>query len=206
MARCDGCTGSRGEKRLNLARRLVRALRSASARPLPDAITRAAALHFTDALGVGLAAAGSAVGVSYRDVARQVAHGGPATVFGLASGASAADAALVNGGLMHSLEFDDTHTGSIMHGSSAVAAAALALAEQNNVPGAALLGAYARGWEALARFGLAAPGRFHAQGFQATSVAGTFAAALVAAELSGLTEDQTVAALGIALSQSSGVM
>ena len=58
----------------------------------------------------------------------------------------------------------------------------------------------------MERFGLAAPGRFHAQGFQATSVAGTLAAALVAAELGGLTEDQSVAALGIALSQSSGVM
>jgi 2-methylcitrate dehydratase PrpD len=69
-----------------------------------------------------------------------------------------------------------------------------------------LLGAYARGWEALARFGLAAPGGFHAQGFQATSVAGTLAAALVAAELGGLSEDQSVAALGISLSQSSGVM
>ena len=133
-------------------------------------------------------------------------HGGPSTVFGSAVGASVADAALINGGLMHSLEFDDTHTGSIMHGSSVVAAAALAAAEASNASGAALLGAYARGWEALARLGLAAPGRFHSQGFQATSIAGTFAAALVAAELAGLTEDQTVSALGIALSQSSGVM
>jgi 2-methylcitrate dehydratase PrpD len=93
-----------------------------------------------------------------------------------------------------------------MHGSSVVAAAALAAGEAANASGAALLGAYAHGWEALARFGLAAPGRFHAQGFQATSVAGTLAAALVAAELHGLDEDQSVAALGIALSQSSGVM
>jgi 2-methylcitrate dehydratase PrpD len=58
----------------------------------------------------------------------------------------------------------------------------------------------------LALLGLAAPGKFHAQGFQATSIAGTLAAALVAAELGGLDEDKTVAALGIALSQSSGVM
>ncbi len=107
---------------------------------------------------------------------------------------------------MHSLEFDDTHTGSIMHGSSVIAAAALAAGEAQGSSGAALLGAYARGWEALARFGLAAPGGFHAQGFQATSVAGTLAAALVAAELASLSEDQCVAALGISLSQSSGVM
>jgi 2-methylcitrate dehydratase PrpD len=39
-----------------------------------------------------------------------------------------------------------------------------------------------------------------------TSVTGTFAVALLAAELMKLDEDQTVAALGIALSQASGVM
>jgi 2-methylcitrate dehydratase PrpD len=87
-------------------------------------------------------------------------------------GAAPADAALVNGGLMHSLEFDDTHTGSIIHGSSVVASAALAMAQAHNSTGAAMLGAYVRGWEALARMGLAAPGGFHAQGFQASSVAG----------------------------------
>jgi 2-methylcitrate dehydratase PrpD len=169
-------------------------------------VVQAAALHFVDALGVGLAAAGSPVGTAYRDAGRQLARGGPSTVFGMTAGAAAADAALINGGLMHSLEFDDTHTGSIMHGSSVIAAAALAAAEAQGASGTAMLGAYARGWEALALFGLAAPGGFHARGFQATSVAGVPAAALVAAELGGLSEDQTVAAVGISLSQAGGVM
>ena len=146
------------------------------------------------------------MGAAYRQAALQIANGGPATVLGMATGAAAADAALVNGGLMHSLEFDDTHTASIMHGSSVIASAALAAAEAGGATGAALLRAYARGWEVIVRFGLAAPGRFHAHGFQATSVAGTLAAALVAAELASLTEDECVAAMGIALSQSSGVM
>lgn len=113
---------------------------------------------------------------------------------------------MVNGGLIHSLEFDDTHTGSIMHGSAVVAAAALAKAESVGASGEVMLAAYARGYEALVLLGLAAPGRFHANGFQATSVAGTMAAALVAAEIDGLDETRTVHALGIALSQSSGVM
>ncbi|MSQ64237.1 MAG: MmgE/PrpD family protein [Betaproteobacteria bacterium] len=191
---------------MTLARELVQALRATARQPLPDDVARAAALHFVDALGVGLAAAGSSVGAAYREAGRQLANGGPATAFGMTAGAATADAALLNGGLMHSLEFDDTHTASIMHGSSVIAAAALAAGEAQGASGAALLGAYARGWEVLVRFGLAAPGRFHAQGFQATSVAGTLAAALVAADLAGLTEDQSVAALGIALSQSSGVM
>ncbi len=191
---------------MTLARELVRALRGAAQRPLPESAALAARLHLLDAIGVGLASAGSPIGAAYRAFAAEIAKGGPATVFGQATGASAADAALINGGLIHSLEFDDTHTGSIAHGSAVLAAAALAVAEAHDATGAALLGAYARGWEVLIRFGLAAPNGFHAKGFMSTSVTGTLASALLAAELMGLDEDRTVAAIGIALSQASGVM
>lgn len=191
---------------MTLARELVRAIRGCTNTPLPTDVATAARLHFLDAIGVGLAAAGSPIGAAYRAYAAEVAKGGPASVFGQASGASAADAAMINGGLIHSLEFDDTHTGSIAHGSAVLAAGALAVAEAQDASGAALLGAYARGWEVLIRFGLAAPNGFHAKGFMSTSVTGTLVTALLAAELMGLDEDRTVAAIGIALSQASGVM
>jgi 2-methylcitrate dehydratase PrpD len=190
---------------VTLARKLVRALRSTSGRPLPEPVAEAARLHLLDAIGVGLAAASSPVGAAYRGLASTMATGGPATMFGNSKGAPAADAALINGGLIHSLEFDDTHTGSIVHGSSVIAATALAVGETSDASGAALLNAYARGWEVLVRFGLATPGGFQARGFHITSVGGTLAAALVAAELSGWSEDESVAAVGIALSQASGV-
>ena len=191
---------------MTLARELVRAARATASQPLPEHVATAARLHFLDAIGVGLAAAGSPIGAAYRALALEIARGGPATVLGQRTGASAADAALINGGLIHSLEFDDTHTGSIAHGSAVLAAAALAVAEAQNASGAELLGAYARGWEVLIRFGLAAPNGFHAKGFMSTSVTGTLVSALLAAELMGLDEDRTVAAIGIALSQASGVM
>ena len=191
---------------MTLARELVRAARAAAGTPLPEDAATAARLHFLDAIGVGLAAAGSPIGAAYRAYAAEVAKGGPATVFGQSDGASAADAALINGGLIHSLEFDDTHTASIAHGSAVLAAAALAVAQAQNSSGAALLGAYARGWEVLIRFGLAAPNGFHAKGFMSTSVTGALTSALMAAELMNLDEDRSVAALGIALSQASGVM
>jgi 2-methylcitrate dehydratase PrpD len=191
---------------MTLARELVRTARAIAGTPLPEEVATAARLHLLDAIGVGLAAAGSPIGAAYRAYAAEVAKGGPATVFGQATGASAADAALINGGLIHSLEFDDTHTASIAHGSAVLAAGALAVAEAQNASGAALLGTYARGWEVLIRFGLAAPNGFHAKGFMSTSVTGTLAVALMAAELMRLDEDRTVAALGIALSQASGVM
>ena len=191
---------------MTLARELVRAVRVASSTPLPEDVATAARLHLLDAIGVGLAAAGSPIGAAYRGFAAEVVKGGPATVFGQSTGAGAADAALINGGLIHSLEFDDTHTASIAHGSAVLAAGALAVAEAQNASGAALLGAYARGWEVLIRFGLAAPNGFHAKGFMSTSVTGALAVALLAAELMQLDEDRTAAAIGIALSQASGVM
>ena len=191
---------------MTLARELVRAARAASSRSLPEDVATAARLHFLDAIGVGLASAGSPIGAPYRSVAAEVARGGPATVLGHGATAGAADAALINGGLIHSLEFDDTHTASIAHGSAVLAAGALAVAEAQDASGAALLGAYARGWEVLIRFGLAAPNGFHAKGFMSTSVTGTLAMALLAAELMRLDEERTVAAIGIALSQASGVM
>ena len=190
---------------MTLARELVRTLRARSRAPLPETVAAAARLHFVDALGVGLAAAGSSAGVPYLRYASQ-APSGTASVFGRASGTTAAEAALINGGLIHSLEFDDTHTASIAHGSSVLAAAALAAGEAAGASGAQLLGAYARGWEVLIRLGLASPGRFQARGFQVTSVAGALAAALAAAEINGLTEDATLAALGISLSQACGVL
>ena len=176
---------------MSLARELVRAARAASSTPLPEDVATAARLHLLDAIGVGLAAAGSPIGAAYRGFAAEVVKGGPATVFGQSTGAGAADAALINGGLIHSLEFDDTHTASIAHGSAVLAAGALAVAEAQNASGAALLGAYARGWEVLIRFGLAAPNGFHAKGFMSTSVTGALAVALLAAELMQLDEDRT---------------
>ena len=190
---------------MTLARELVRALAALRDQALPDAVMQAAQLHLTDAIGVGLAAAGSPIGGAYRKLAADLARGGPATAFGQTTGAAPADAALINGGLIHSLEFDDTHTGSIIHGSSVIAAASLASTEAQGASGAALLGAFARGWEVLIRFGLAAPLGFPGRGFHTTSVTGPLAAALVAGELAGLSEDERVASLGIALSQSSGV-
>lgn len=190
---------------MTIARELVKALRSVYAQPLPESVAQAARLHLLDAIGVGLASAGSPAGAAYRGLALRVAKGGAATVFGQASGATAADAALINGGLIHSLEFDDTHTASIAHGSAVIAAAATAVGEDQGASGAALLGAFARGWEVLIRFGLASPLGFPSRGYHTTAVCGPLAAALVASELAGLTEDQSVAAIGISLSQASGV-
>lgn len=190
---------------MTLSRRLARALSELRSQRLPANVAQAARLHLLDAIGVGLGAAATKMGASYRGVARELAGTGDASVFGSDRTASADVAALINGGLIHSLEYDDTHTASIVHGSSVLAATALAVGQTSGASGADVLAAYARGWEIFVRLGLAAPGAFQHEGFQITSAAGTIVAALVAADITGLSEDAAVNAVGIALSQSSGV-
>lgn len=171
--------------------------------PLPDDVSAAARLHLLDALGVGLAATRRG---PLRDLTQiAAAHpGGRSSVLGVPGTTTAAVAALVNGSLIHSLEFDDTHVASVMHGSSTVAAAALAVAQETQASGEDLLTAFTLGWEVLVRMGLASPGTLQARGFQTTSAAGPFAAALVASLLHHDSQDVAVNALGIAGSQPGG--
>lgn len=188
---------------MTVSRELVRHWQAAKAAPIPDAVLAAGRLHCLDAVGVGLAASSLPQGAPYR----RFAAGGQGDISLLAGGshASAADAALVNGGLIHALEFDDTHTGSIVHGSAVLVPATLAMAQACQTHPDAALRAYIIGYEVLIRIGLAAQGGFQRNGFQITSVAGTLVAALIATDLMGGNEDDGVNAVGIALSQASGV-
>jgi 2-methylcitrate dehydratase PrpD len=155
---------------MTLSQELVARWKASPADRIPHAVKRAAKLHLLDAIGVGLAAAATSAGQPYLAAASALnGSGGAASVFGSGDGF----AALANGGMIHALEYDDTHTASIVHGSSVLAAAALATAEGAGANGQSLLAAYIKGWEALIRVGLAAPGKFQAQGFQITSVGGT---------------------------------
>ena len=125
-------------------------------------------------------------------------------MFGQAAGATAADAALINGGLIHSwnsttrTRFDRPwQRGARRRGAGRSRGA-------DRKRRCAARGLCAR-LEVLIRFGAATNG-FHAKGLMSTSVTGTLASALFAAELMGLDEDRSVAAIGIAPQPGSGVM
>lgn len=190
---------------MTLGRQLVSKLVVLRGQPIPDEVLRAGRLHMLDAVGTGMAASGTLAGMPYRRAAAMLAGQGSCLLFGMPGGGSPEGAALINGGLIHSLEYDDTHTGSIVHGSAVLASSALAMGQCCGASGASTLGAFIRGWEVLVRIGLASPGGFQRAGFQVTSVGGALAAALVAADLLGLDTETAVHAVGIALSQASGV-
>jgi len=173
---------------------------------IPADVVALAKIHLLDQLGVGLIAATLPRNRPLAVLACALGTGGSSTAFGLAAPVPAAAAALRNGALMHSLEYDGTHTASITHAGSVLAPVALALSEEIGASGASLLRAFVLGFEMFVRLGLAAPGAFAKRGFQFTAVGGPFAGALTAGLVLGLDPAQMTNALGIAGSQASGLM
>lgn len=130
---------------------------------------------------------------------------GEATVFGDGKGWTPAVAALLNGALGHSLDFDDTHADSSLHPSAPVVPAAFAVGELVGASGRDVLTAIVAGYEVCCRLGNALdPTSHYARGFHPTATAGTFGAAAAAAKLFGLDKQQIIAAFGVSGSQAAG--
>ena len=130
---------------------------------------------------------------------------GEATVFGDSRTWTPAVAALLNGALGHSLDFDDTHADASLHPSAPVVPAAFAVGELVGASGRDVLTAIVAGYEVCCRLGNALdPTSHYARGFHPTATAGTYGAAAAAAKLFGLSKGQIVSAFGVSGSQAAG--
>jgi 2-methylcitrate dehydratase PrpD len=128
-----------------------------------------------------------------------------ATLLGMRRRADPMAAALVNGVSSHVADFDDTHEGTLIHPSSPVLSAALALAEARDASGQALLTAFILGVEAACRVGMAVSPAHYDAGFHITGTAGSIGAAAAAARLLGLDAERTAWAIGIGATQPVGL-
>ena len=116
----------------------------------------------------------------------------------------APQAALLNAGMGHALDFDDTlDTGGSIHPGVAVLGAALALCDRlgGGVAGRDLVAAVALGLDVACRIALAST---LDRGWHRTAAIGVFGAAAASAKLLGLAPEQMLAALGIAYSHAAG--
>jgi 2-methylcitrate dehydratase PrpD len=172
---------------------------------VPEAVRHRARLHILDALGLGLASNAQAYAAPTIAGVVAMGEGGACSVIGRAERLGARDAALVNGVLLHGLDFDDTHLASIIHPTATSLPAALALGESLDASGAELLAAFLAGAETAIRIGLAVDGGFHHVGYHATGVVSHFASAVTAGRLLGLDTASITAAQGIAGSTASGI-
>ncbi len=114
------------------------------------------------------------------------------------------DAVLLNGILVHGLDYDDTHAGSVVHCTASAWPLALGAGLRADASGARALAAYVLAVECDARIGKLAEGRFQQRGHHPTGLVGTFGATIAAGYLSGLNAEQLARAQGVALSMAAG--
>ena len=159
-----------------------------------------------------------AVGIAHASTHYEFAHrslsamselsggAGDTPVIGLAAKLSMRDAMLMNGILIHGLDYDDTHAQGVIHATASTFPCAMGAAAKAGVDGDTLLTAYVAGMEVGARLASVARGGFHQVGFHPTGLIGAFACTLVVGRLFGLSAAQLTMAQGIALSVASGSM
>ena len=136
-----------------------------------------------------------------------------AAVVGTAMRTSPSLAALANGVAGHAEDYDDTQLsttpdrvyGLLTHPTVPVLASALAVAEETGASGAAFLTALGTGIEVSCKLAEAISPTHYMQGFHTTGTVGVFGATAAAAQLRGLSAEQTRFALGIAASKGAGL-
>ena len=129
------------------------------------------------------------------------------TIWGTDKKLSSTNAALVNGTEVQSFELDDVHRDGVLHVGAVVLPALFAVAESHtSLTGRELLVAALAGYEIGPRVGRCMGQEHIGQGWHSGATLGVFSAAAGAARGLGLNADQTVHALGIAGTQSAGLM
>jgi aconitate decarboxylase len=133
---------------------------------------------------------------------------GNKTIVGWGRTASGPVAALLNGTFIQGFELDDFHPGGPLHSASVVIPSSLACAEElGDVNGGDFLLAAVAGFEVGPRVGMALHGaQMLSRGWHSGSVFGTHAAAVAAGKLLGLDAARFEDALGLAGTQSAGLM
>jgi len=133
---------------------------------------------------------------------------GTATLWGRRETVSPASAALINGTMVQGFELDDIHIGGSLHSGAAVIPAALSAAEHvGGVRGERVLAGIIAGYEIGPRVGLCMRNQqMLLRGWHSGAVVSTFPAAVAAGVVAGLNSEQMMHALGIAATQSAGLM
>ncbi|WP_277183130.1 MmgE/PrpD family protein [Caballeronia sp. BR00000012568055] len=170
---------------------------------VPASVQERAKHLMLDSIGLAYATLGLPYATSTLAAMQELGEGS-ATVFGHTQKLALRDAMLLNGLLIHALDFDDTHARGVIHSTASALPVAFNLAERENASGVDLLTAYLCAMEVSTRVGAAAKSGFHNAGFHPTGLVGTFGCTLAAARLMGLTVEQAQHAQGIALSMASG--
>ena len=118
----------------------------------------------------------------------------------------AVNAAFANAACAHALDMDDGHRFAALHPGTVVIPAAIAAAELSGASTRELITGVVVGYEIMIRIGMAINPSSLNRGFHSTGIVGPFGAAAAAANIMGLSREDTIGAFGLAGLQSSGLI
>lgn len=190
---------------MGVTERLSRFIVETEFNDIPRDAVRKAKECFLDSLGVGIAGFTLEGGMlkPILDFVKETGGRGESTVIVNGIKTSFIHAALANGCLIHSIDFDDTHPAALTHTSAVLVPAALALGEKLNSNGEEIITAFILGFEAAAKVGRSVMPDL-ARFWHSTALNGAIGAAAVGGKLLKLDVNQMNMAFGIAADIASG--
>jgi len=193
------------KKSIELTKAIAGFIVETEATDIPSNVYEHSKVAFLDWLGCAIAGANNPLVdklIRYADV---MGGNGQATVIGHNLKKTATQAAIINGAASHVLDYDDTTTVDIRHASVGTFPAFLALAEWKEKSGTDLLTAYVIAFKVAALIGACVGMKQYNAGWHTTSTIGHLASAAGCARLLKLSEQQTIYAIGLAGTLSSGL-
>jgi len=173
---------------------------------LPKEVVRKAKGIILDTLGCGIAGYTLASHEFHwiLDPVKEMGGNPQSTVFLEGMKTSTPQAALVNGALIHTIDFDDTHMGSISHLGASVVSTTLAMGEKVGADGPSLIAAIVLAYEVAGRIGKAIMPS-HYKYWHPTGTLGTIATAVSSSKLLRLNTEQMEQAISLAADGASGM-
>jgi len=171
---------------------------------VPGNVRKRAKELMLDAVGIALASHGYDFSKRAHAAISELDGGGESAVIGLDRRMDLRNAVLMNGILIHGLDYDDTHSRGVIHSTASILPTVLAVAARHGRSGEDLVSAYVLGMEIATRLGAVALGGFHQVGFHPTGLIGAFGCTIAAGWLMRMDIQQYIDAQGLALSMGSG--
>ena len=174
---------------------------------VPNEVKHRAKLLFLDSIGCGLYGARLEWTQKLIAALQKVDHTKSCSVLAGQERLGALHAALINGTQIQGFELDDVHRKGVLHVGAVTLPPLFSLAELNSeISGHDFLRAAIVGYEIGPRVGLCMGQEHIGQGWHSGATVGVFSAVAGAANLLELTPEETLHAIGIAGTQSSGLM
>ena len=174
-------------------------------RTFPENVVNQAKLCFLDFLSVSVRGSQTKSAQILRSIIIEISKSGASTVIG-GKKTYPINAALLNGVSAHSLDLDDGHRLAHLHPGACIIPAAMALSEAHEKSGKDFITSMVVGYQVAIKLGMILNPSHRERGFHSTGTCGTLGAAAAAAKIMNLDKNGILNALGIAGSQTAGLL